>query len=135
MLYRWFADAVVLIHALFVLFVVGGGFLAIRWRRLVWLHVPAAVWGALIEFTGWTCPLTPLEDMLRERAGQAGYAGGFVDHYVLRALYPRGLTSHTQLILGLFVVGINGVAYFVQITIAPHVGSPSTRNSRGTSDG
>lgn len=111
MFYRWLANGVVLLHGLFVLFVIGGGFLAIRWRRMAWVHVPSAIWGALIEFAGWICPLTPLENVLRERAGQAGYSGGFVEHYIIGALYPSGLTSHTQVILGTLVVAINGIAY------------------------
>jgi hypothetical protein len=111
MLYRWLADGVVLFHALFVAFVVAGGFIALRWRRVAWLHVPAAAWGALIEFAGWICPLTPLENALRQRAGEAGYAGGFVDHYVVGALYPAGLTPSVRWFLGAFVLIVNVVAY------------------------
>jgi hypothetical protein len=111
MLYRWLADGVVLVHGLFVLFVVAGGFLATRWPRVAWIHLPAAIWGALIEFAGWICPLTPLENLLRQRAGQAGYSGGFVDHYILGALYPSGLTPTVQVILGVLVIAINGIAY------------------------
>jgi len=111
MLYRWLADAVVVLHAAFVVFVVLGGVLVIRWRRLAWLHVPAAIWGALIEFAGWICPLTPLENSFRGRAGDAGYAGGFVEHYLLRALYPDGLTPSVRWLLGAIVVVVNGIAY------------------------
>jgi len=93
--------------------VVLGGFLAWRWRRLAWLHVPCAVWGAVIEYQGWVCPLTPLENDLRRRAGLAGYAGGFVEHYVLPALYPAGLTRPTQVLLGSVVVTVNLIAYGV----------------------
>jgi uncharacterized membrane protein YhhN len=92
MLYRWLADLVVVLHFGFVLFVVGGGLLALRWPRLARVHLPTAVWGVLIEFGGWLCPLTPLENWLRRRSGGAGYAGGFVEHYVLPVLYPSGLT-------------------------------------------
>src|SRR6185437_6906980 len=92
MIFRLLADAVVLFHAAYVVFVVVGGFLVLRWHWVAWLHIPAATWGALIEFGGWICPLTPLENHLRTRAGEAGYAGGFIQHYVLRALYPTGLT-------------------------------------------
>ena len=113
MLYRWLADAVVVLHAAFVVFVVLGGVLVIRWRRLAWLHVPAAIWGALIEFKGWICPLTPLENYLRRRAGLEGYAGGFVEHYVIPALYPAGLTRPTQALLGTLVLAVNVVAYGV----------------------
>jgi hypothetical protein len=111
MLYRWLADAVVLLHAAFVLFVVVGGFLALRWRRLIWIHAPAAIWGVLIEFAGWICPLTPLEKLLRERANEAQYAGGFIEHYLLRALYPAGLTPRVQWALGGIALIINLVAY------------------------
>ena len=111
MLARIFADCVVVAHAAFVLFVVFGGFLVKRWRWLVALHVPAAIWGVLIEIGGWVCPLTPLENMLRHRAGEAGYSGGFVEHYLLRALYPAGLTRTVQLTLAAFVLAANAIAY------------------------
>jgi len=111
MIFRWLADAVVVLHAAFVVFVVLGGFLVLRWRRIAWLHVPAAIWGVLIEYAGWICPLTPLENALRERAGQAGYSGGFVEHYVLGALYPAGLTRQMQWVIGGLVLLINGLVY------------------------
>jgi uncharacterized protein DUF2784 len=101
------ADLVVAIHIAFVLFVVLGGLLVLRWRRLAYVHVPAAVWGAWIEFTGRICPLTPLENSLRARAGQAGYSGGFIEHYLLPLLYPSALTRTIQLVLGALVVVIN----------------------------
>jgi hypothetical protein len=115
MIYRWLADGVVLLHGLFVVFVMLGAFLALRWRWLVWLHVPAAIWGVLIEYAGWICPLTPLENELRARAGQSGYTGDFIQHYLLRALYPRGLTSGTRWILGSVALGVNLVAYALLI--------------------
>jgi hypothetical protein len=115
MIYRWLADLTVLFHGAFVAFVILGGFLALRWRQLIWLHVPAAAWGVLIEFGGWICPLTPLENMLRHRAGDAGYSGGFVEHYVVRALYPTGLTQGVQWILGGFALAINVLAYSLVI--------------------
>ena len=111
MLYQVLADIVACVHAAFVAFVVLGGVLAIRWRRLVWLHVPAAIWGALIEFADWVCPLTPLENALRGRAGEAGYGDGFVQHYLLRALYPAGLTRSVQVALGTLVIVVNILAY------------------------
>src|SRR4026209_2900188 len=98
MLYRGLADAVVMIHLLFAAFVVLGGFLAWRWPRVTWVHFPAAVWGVAIEFGGWICPLTPLENALRARAGLAGYSGGFVEHYLLPALYPVGLTASQRVV-------------------------------------
>ena|ERR1043166_2995789 len=115
MIYRWLADLTVLFHGAFVAFVILGGFLALRRRQLIWLHVPAAAWGVLIEFGGWICPLTPLENMLRHRAGDAGYSGGFVEHYVVRALYPTGLTQGVQWILGGFALAINVLAYSLVI--------------------
>jgi hypothetical protein len=111
MIFRWLADGVALFHAAFVLFVILGGLLVLRWPRIAWLHVPAAIWGVLIEYSGWICPLTPLENALRERAGQAGYSGGFIEHYVLGALYPAGLTREVQFVLGALVVIINGLVY------------------------
>ena len=105
------ADLVVVLHCLFVLFVVAGGFLAWRWPRLVWLHLPAVAWAAWIELAGWVCPLTPLENRLRRLAGEGEYRGGFVEHYVLPALYPSGLTRSRQVILGLLVLGLNLAVY------------------------
>lgn len=111
MAYGWLADLVLVIHGTFVLFVVLGGLLALRWPRAAWFHLPAAAWGALIEFGGWICPLTPLENHLRALAGQAGYAGGFIEHYLLAWLYPSGLTRNVQLALGLAVVAFNAAVY------------------------
>ena len=87
------ADLVVVLHFLFVLFVVFGGLLALRWPKVVYLHLPVAIYGVLIEFVGWECPLTPLEKELRENAGQAGYEGGFVEHYILPVLYPAVISG------------------------------------------
>lgn len=108
---RLLADLVLSLHFLFVLFVVLGGLLALRWRWVVWVHLPAAVWGTLIELGGWICPLTPLEKSLRERAGEGGYEGGFIEHYLLPILYPGGLTREIQLGLGAAVVGVNLLIY------------------------
>lgn len=98
-------------HLLFVVFVVGGGLLLLRWPALVWVHLPAAVWGVLIELFGWVCPLTPLENSLRRRAGAAGYEGGFVEHYLLPVLYPGALTREVQFALAAAVVGVNLAVY------------------------
>ncbi len=114
-MYRWLADGVVLVHVAFVAFVMFGGFLALRWRAVVWAHVPAAIWGVLIEYAGWICPLTPWENWLRARAGEAAYSGDFIEHYVLRALYPSGLTPRVQLVLGSFALAVNVVAYSLLI--------------------
>lgn len=109
--YRILADMVVGLHVLFVAFVVVGGLLALRWPWVAALHIPAAVWGALIEFQGWICPLTPLEKSLRSMAGEAGYQGGFIEHYLLPVLYPAGLTRDVQLVLGFSVIAVNVVVY------------------------
>ena len=105
------ADALVVLHAAFVLFVVAGSALVWRWPRLAWLHVPAALWGAAVELFGWICPLTPLENELRADAGAKGYGGGFVEHYLLPVLYPDGLTRTTQLVLGGIVLSLNAAVY------------------------
>ena len=112
MSYRLMADIVVVTHFAFTIFVLLGGILAIWWRKVVWLHIPAAVWGALIEFAGWICPLTPLENWLRVKGGEAGYPGGFVEEYVLPVIYPAGLTREIQIILGIFVITVNLVIYW-----------------------
>ena len=111
MTYRILADLLVGVHALFVAFVVLGGLLAVRWPWVALLHLPAAIWGALIEFQGWICPLTPLEKSLRGAAGQAGYQGGFIEHYLLPVLYPAGLTRGVQLMLGAAVIVVNLTVY------------------------
>lgn len=105
------ADLVVALHFAFILFVVAGGLLVLRWPRLAWVHLPVVAWGAGIELIGWVCPLTPLENALRRAAGQAGYAGGFIDHYLSPLIYPAGLTREHQLALGLFVTIVNLVIY------------------------
>jgi len=105
------ANFIVLLHVNFVLFVAFGGFFAIKWRRLAYLHLPAAVWGILIELMNWQCPLTPLEQELRQAAGRAGYSGGFIEHYLLPILYPSGLERDTQLALAVIIVVVNVVAY------------------------
>jgi len=112
-LYRLLANAVVAVHALFIVFVVFGGFLVWRWRWVAALHVPCAVWGVLIEYRGWICPLTPLENQLRAKAGEQGYGGGFVEHYLLPAIYPSGLTPRVQALLGTAVLAVNLFAYGV----------------------
>jgi nitrate reductase gamma subunit len=111
--YRILADVVVGVHMLFVVFVVAGGLLAFRWPWVALAHLPAAVWGTLIELRGWVCPLTPLENSLRASAGQAGYQGGFIEHYLLPVLYPAGLSREVQLVLGSLVIAVNLVVYGV----------------------
>lgn len=123
------ADLVVAVHFAFVLFVVLGGLLVLRWPWLAYLHVPAAVWGVLIEFAGWICPLTPLEKTLRDAAGDAGYEGGFIEHYILPVLYPSALTRTIQLLLGTIVLVLNlGIyAYLVRRKQLAHQDPASPR--------
>lgn len=111
MLYRTCADLIVTGHLAFVLFVALGGFLVLRWRRLAFLHLPAAAWGVLIEFRGWLCPLTALENRLRRAGGEAGYPGGFVDQYLAPVVYPPGLTRNTQILLGVALLALNACLY------------------------
>lgn len=112
MAYRTLADLVVVVHLSFVLFVVLGGMLVLRWHPVRWFHLPAAVWGVLIEFTGWVCPLTPLENWLRRLGEEAGYTGGFVEHYLVSILYPEDLTRGFQITLGLAVLAVNLPVYW-----------------------
>lgn len=111
MFFRLAADAVLTLHLAFIMFVVCGGLLALRWRWVPWLHVPAALWGFFVEITGRICPLTPFENALRVQAGQGDYSGGFVEHYLLPVIYPAGLTRGTQLVLAGVVVAANLVVY------------------------
>jgi hypothetical protein len=109
--YRLLADLVLLVHAFFVAFVVLGGLAVLRWPRIAWVHLPVVAWGAGIEFMGAVCPLTPLENHWRRLAGEQGYGGGFVEHYLLAALYPDGLTRGMQVALGLVVLAVNAAIY------------------------
>ena len=111
MIDRLAADAVVAMHVAFVLFACLGGLLAWRRPRWAFVHLPAAMWAAWVEVTATICPLTPLENALRRRAGEAGYPGGFVEHYVFGLLYPEGLTRNLQLGLGLLVIVVNVIVY------------------------
>ncbi|HEY2853929.1 MAG TPA: DUF2784 domain-containing protein [Gemmatimonadaceae bacterium] len=111
MFFRLAADFVLIAHFAFVLFVIFGGLLALRWPRVAWLHIPVALYGAAIEFLGFVCPLTPLENALRHAGGEAGYAGGFIDHYITAAIYPEGLTRAIQLWLGMGVLVLNAAVY------------------------
>lgn len=112
MTYALLADLVVLLHFLFVLFVVLGGLLVLRHRWIAWLHVPAAVWGAVVELAGWFCPLTPWEIHLRLLAGEKGYETGFIEHYLVPLIYPEDLTRPLQIAIGALVVTLNLVIYF-----------------------
>lgn len=105
------ANAVLVLHLVFVLFVLFGGLLALKWRSTIWVHLPAAAWGMFVEFSGWICPLTLLEIWLREQGGASGYTGDFLSHYLMALLYPEALTPQIQLILGLVVVAVNVTIY------------------------
>ena len=113
MVYELLADLILLLHAAFILFVVLGGLLVLRWPRLAWLQLPAAMWGTLIALFGWYCPLTPLENRLRVLAGQQGYDTGFIQHYLLSFIYPEGLTRPLQLAMGIGVIVITITVYAV----------------------
>ena len=112
MLYKTLADVVVVAHLGFVAFVIIGGAAVLRWPRLAWIHVPAVIWAVLIEYAGWICPLTPLENALRQAGGEAAYAGGFLDHYVGAVLYPAGLTRGVQVVLGSLLLLVNMLVYW-----------------------
>ncbi len=113
MYYSLLADLVLILHALFVVFVVLGGLLVLWHQRLAWLHAPCAVWGILIEYLGWICPLTYLENDLRSAAGSRGYPGGFIDHYLVPLVYPSGLNPEMQVVLGTVVLSINIIIYIL----------------------
>ena len=112
MIYRALADFVLLLHMAFVLFVALGGFLAFKWRRVAWFHIPAALWASLIEFVGWECPLTPLENWLRRKGGEAGYQTGFIERYLLPLIYPAPVSRTLHVVLGLLVLGVNLAIYW-----------------------
>lgn len=111
MIYRILADLLVVIHLSFIVFVLLGAVLAFRWRWLMWIHLPVVAWGVFIEFSGRICPLTPLENVLRRKAGLADYANSFVEHYVMPVVYPAELTRELQLLLGVIVLGVNLAIY------------------------
>jgi hypothetical protein len=113
MAYRLLADATVVLHLAFVLFVVAGGVLAVRWPRVAWVHIPAALWGVWIEIAGWICPLTYLENWLRRRAGRADYTASFIDQYLLPVLYPPSLAREVQVGLGALLLAVNLGVYLV----------------------
>ncbi|UTW44411.1 DUF2784 domain-containing protein [bacterium SCSIO 12696] len=113
MIYSLLADLVVVFHLLFIVFVIVGALLVLRWRSVIWLHLPAVAWVAILEFNSLICPLTPLENQLRQAAGQAGYQGGFIEHCLIPIIYPSGLTPNIQVLLGIAVLAINVLIYTV----------------------
>jgi len=112
MLFRTLADVVLVAHFAFVAFAVLGGVLVLRWPRVAFAHVPAVIWAAVVEYAGWVCPLTPLENALREAGGGAGYTAAFLDHYLVPVLYPAGLTRELQVALGSGLLLLNALAYW-----------------------
>ena len=111
MIYRVLADALAVFHFLFVLFVALGGLLVLRWPRVAWIHLPAAIWGALIEIMNWSCPLTTYENTFRIRGGMAGYGDDFIAYHLFRWIYPEGLTRGMQFAIAAFVFAINTAVY------------------------
>ncbi len=107
------ADLVLIVHALFVVFVIFGGLIVLKWHKVMWLHIPCALWGALIEFFGWICPLTYLENYFLEISNGNSYDGGFIQHYLLPIIYPPGLTTGIQILLGATVIVINFIIYWI----------------------
>ena len=115
MIYLILAELVVVLHLLFIVFNVLGGFLAIWKKWMPYIHIPAAIWGSLIIIMGWKCPLTPLEKMLRIAGGEEGYSGGFISHYIIPIIYPPGLTREMQITLGLIAIVTNILIYIYTI--------------------
>jgi len=122
------ADVLVVLHLAFVIFVVTGGLLVLRWPRLAWVHVPVALWGAAIALVGWICPLTPLENWLRVRGGGSAYGTGFIEHYIMPVLYPVALTRGVQIGTGLFVLGLNALLYILAFRPRPSTGPDESRS-------
>lgn len=114
-MYNVLADAIVITHFLFIIFVVGGGLLVIRWPKIAFVHLPAAVWGAAVELFGWICPLTPLENRFRDLAGETSYSGDFIARYLLPVIYPENLTTSIQYLLGGLVIAVNVIIYVIAI--------------------
>ena len=127
LLASWVADAVLVVHGLFIVWVVLGAWAVWRRPRLAWLHLPCAGWGVAIEWSGGTCPLTPLEWRLRELAGEMPGRGGFIDHYLTAAIYPEGLTREWQWALGAGVLVVNGLAYAALFLKARGTTAPTSR--------
>ena len=111
-MYPLLADLVLIVHLAFVVFVLCGGLLVLRWRWIAWLHMPTIAWGAFVEFSGWICPLTPLENWLRAQGGETAYRSDFIAQYLLPVLYPGDLTRDLQLLLGTVVVVLNTAVYW-----------------------
>ena len=111
MIYKFLADLVLVLHLSFILFVIFGALLVFKYPRLIWIHIPVATYGMLISFFRWICPLTPLENYFRVLAGEQGYEGGFIAHYILPVIYPLGITTGFAIAMGTFVLLLNGILY------------------------
>jgi len=111
MWYSLLADLIVVLHFSFVLFVLFGGLLTVKWPHVTWIHGPALAWGSLVEFTGLVCPLTPLENRLRMMGGESGYHGDFLSRWLLPVLYPDFLTPGIQIALGCLLLALNVTIY------------------------
>ncbi|MDX1651363.1 MAG: DUF2784 domain-containing protein [Brumimicrobium sp.] len=115
MFFKILADLVVIIHFVFILYVIFGGLIVLKYRKTVFLHIPCAIWGCLIMFAGWICPLTYIENDLREAAGTETYSDGFIQHYIIPIIYPENLTRELQAILGFSVLVLNIIVYSILI--------------------
>ena len=113
MLYQLAVNITVLLHFAFIVFVIFGGLLVFKWRWLIWLHIPASIWAALIAMVGWICPLTPVENMLRHAAGGQIYTGSFIERYLVPVIYPTGLNREIFIAMGVFVIVINMIVYTI----------------------
>jgi len=113
MLAEWLADGVLALHFGFIIFALFGGLAVLRWRWLMWLHLPALLWAAAVELNGWICPLTPLENHLLAEAGRAGYTGGFIEHYLAAVIYPNSLTREMELLMGIALLLWSGTIYTI----------------------
>ncbi len=122
MVYRFLIDIVIIFHLMFIIFIVFGGFLLLVDRRWALIHLPSAVWGALVEFMDFFCPLTPLENWLRRIEGRTEYTGDFIEHYLIPVIYPAGLTPKIQVMLGFFVIVINLLVYLLVFCFLKNIG-------------
>jgi hypothetical protein len=130
----WLADLVLAAHLAFIAFVIAGALLVLRWPRVAVAHVPAVLWGAYVALSGRVCPLTPLENVLRMRAGRSGYPGGFIDHYVGAIVYPSGLDRRAQWLLAVLVIAWNVSAYAWLIGRRRRSETDAGQRSRAESD-
>lgn len=117
MLFPLLADLVLILHLAFVAFAAFGGLLVLRWPKILWLHLPALLWGVVVQWADWICPLTPLENAMRRRGGEATYAGGFIERYVSQLLYPENLTLELRYLLGIILIAVN-VAVYAYVVVA-----------------